>query len=151
MQKPGTAVLLINKDGHFYLSERIRDGEPNLWETAGGKIAEGETPEKTIIREAKEEANVDLNSGNLIALSDQPHMFGNGVYSYLYIAYIGNDEPQRMEPNKSLGWQLFGSFESVPKNQFVDYASVYTPQIIQEFHKTQKNKPTIKNASQSKP
>ena len=40
-----------------------------LWESPGGKVAEGELPERAIIRELKEELDIDVTTSCLAPLT----------------------------------------------------------------------------------
>ena len=52
---------IIRKDGKILIAQRAADDEcPLMWEFPGGKIEEGETPEECIVREIKEELNLDI-------------------------------------------------------------------------------------------
>ena len=57
------AIILENDDGEILLY--LRDNKPgisfpNHWDLIGGHVEEGETPEEALVRETKEELNVDL-------------------------------------------------------------------------------------------
>jgi 8-oxo-dGTP diphosphatase len=57
------AIILENDKGEFFLA--LRDNKPgipypNHWDLIGGHVEEGETPEEALIREYKEELNLDL-------------------------------------------------------------------------------------------
>ena len=57
------AIILKNDKGEFLLA--LRDNKPgipfpNHWDLIGGHIDEGETPEEALIREFKEELDLDL-------------------------------------------------------------------------------------------
>ncbi len=56
---------VIQKNKKFLLLKRASHSKsyPNLWDFAGGKHDSGETPEKSVIRETKEETNFDINPG----------------------------------------------------------------------------------------
>ena len=55
------AVALVDVDGRILISQRPRSKPmAGLWEFPGGKIEIGESPEKALIREIKEELSVDL-------------------------------------------------------------------------------------------
>jgi 8-oxo-dGTP diphosphatase len=57
------AIILENDNGEFLLA--LRDNKswipfPNHWDLIGGHVEEGETPEEALIREYKEELDLDL-------------------------------------------------------------------------------------------
>lgn len=57
------AIILENDKGEFLLA--LRDNKswipfPNHWDLIGGHVEEGETPEEALIREVKEELDIDL-------------------------------------------------------------------------------------------
>lgn len=62
--KQVTAALLL-KEGKILIARRPADDDlANYWEFPGGKIEEGETPEACLIREMKEELNIEVNVGS---------------------------------------------------------------------------------------
>jgi 8-oxo-dGTP diphosphatase len=57
------AIILENDKGEFLLY--LRDNKPDIpfpdhWDLIGGHVEEGETPEEALVREAKEELDIDL-------------------------------------------------------------------------------------------
>lgn len=55
------AAALIDADGRVLLSQRPEGkAQAGLWEFPGGKIEPGESPETALIRELKEELDIDV-------------------------------------------------------------------------------------------
>ena len=57
------AIILENDKGEFLLYLRDNKSDipfPNHWDLIGGHVEEGETPEQTLVREVKEELDIDL-------------------------------------------------------------------------------------------
>jgi 8-oxo-dGTP diphosphatase len=57
------AIILVNDNGEFLLA--LRDNKPGIpfpdhWDLIGGHVEEGETPEEALVREVKEELDIDL-------------------------------------------------------------------------------------------
>jgi 8-oxo-dGTP diphosphatase len=57
------AIILENDKGEFLLY--LRDNKPSIpfpdhWDLIGGHVEEGETPEQALVREVKEELDIDL-------------------------------------------------------------------------------------------
>ncbi|WP_168190193.1 8-oxo-dGTP diphosphatase MutT [Luteithermobacter gelatinilyticus] len=54
------AVILVDVDGRILLAQRPEGKSmAGLWEFPGGKVEDGETPERALIRELREELNID--------------------------------------------------------------------------------------------
>ena len=56
VKKATTAV--IRHRGKIFIGQRVKDG---LWELPGGRINEHETPEECIVREIKEELDINVS------------------------------------------------------------------------------------------
>ena len=57
------AIILENDKGELFLA--LRDNKPgipfpNHWDLIGGHVEKGETPEEALVREVKEELDIDL-------------------------------------------------------------------------------------------
>jgi 8-oxo-dGTP diphosphatase len=63
LMKKIAAIILENDKGEFLLA--LRDNKswipfPNHWDLIGGHVEDGETPEEALIREVKEELDIDI-------------------------------------------------------------------------------------------
>lgn len=71
--KTVTAALII-KDDKILICQRSKDDkQPEKWEFPGGKIEPGETLEECLVREIREELNIDI---------DIDVKFGESIYEY---------------------------------------------------------------------
>lgn len=71
-----SAAALIDPDGRVLLAQRP-EGKPlaGLWEFPGGKVEPGETPEAALIRELKEELDIDTWESCLAPLTFASHSY----------------------------------------------------------------------------
>ena len=63
LMKQIAAIILENDKGEFLLY--LRDNKPGIpfpdhWDLIGGHVEKGETPEEALVREVKEELDIDL-------------------------------------------------------------------------------------------
>lgn len=63
----GSDIWIINSDNKILIQKRspLKRLEPNVWAMTGGSVILGENSLKTIVREAKEELDIDINADNL--------------------------------------------------------------------------------------
>ena len=59
---------IIIKDSQYLVLLRSSDSKffPNQWDFLGGKRKDDETPEEAVIREVKEETNLDVKTENIL-------------------------------------------------------------------------------------
>ena len=64
------AAALVDRDGRILLAQRSDGSKLNgLWEFPGGKLESGETPEKALIRELREELGVETEESCLAPIA----------------------------------------------------------------------------------
>ena len=64
------ACALIDRDGRVLIAKRPEGGaQGGLWEFPGGKIQVDETPEAALVRELKEELEVDVEAACLAPIA----------------------------------------------------------------------------------
>ncbi len=70
------AVALVDPDGRVLLAERPQGkAMAGLWEFPGGKVEAGETPERTVIRELREELGIETWASCLAPLTFASHTY----------------------------------------------------------------------------
>jgi 8-oxo-dGTP diphosphatase len=68
---------IVAKEGKILIAKRAEGQKmEGKWEFPGGKIEEGETPEEALIREFKEELNVDIEVEGFFCESIYKYEFG---------------------------------------------------------------------------
>jgi 8-oxo-dGTP diphosphatase len=71
-----SAVALIDPDGRVLLAQRPEGKSlAGLWEFPGGKVEPGETPEAALIRELKEELDIETWASCLAPLTFASHSY----------------------------------------------------------------------------
>ena len=73
MKRKGTSIIFVNDKKQVLLL--LRDDKPdipysNMWDIPGGHVDDGETPEQCIVREMKEEMDLDLEEFQLLSVME---------------------------------------------------------------------------------
>ena len=70
------AVALVDTDGRVLLAQRPEGKSmAGLWEFPGGKINPGESPEEALVRELKEELDIDVTEACLAPFTFASHRY----------------------------------------------------------------------------
>ena len=99
------AAALVDPDNRVLITKRPT-GKPmaGLWEFPGGKATEGELPEQAIIRELKEELNIDITASCLAPLTFASHSYEDfHLLMPLFACRIWQGEMRAME-GQELKW-----------------------------------------------
>src|SRR5262244_219772 len=71
-----SAAALVDADGRVLLAQRPPGkAMAGLWEFPGGKVKPGETPEAALIRELKEELDIDVTASCLAPFTFASHTY----------------------------------------------------------------------------
>ena len=99
------SIALINNYDQVLIAKRPNDKHlAGFWEFPGGKVEKDETPENALIREVKEEINVNINNKCIAPLSFSEFDYKNfHLLLLLYICRRWEGKPLTMEENE-LKW-----------------------------------------------
>ena len=95
------SIALINDDNHILLSKRPKDKHlSGFWEFPGGKVEKGEIPEDALVREVKEELDIDINNKCIAPLSFSEYDYQKfHLLLLLYVCRRWEGQPRSMENN----------------------------------------------------
>ena len=99
------ACALVDADGRVLVAQRPPGRSmAGLWEFPGGKLLPGETPERCLIRELKEELGVDTATSCLAPLAFASHGYETfHLLMPLYVCRVWQGEPAGLE-GQALRW-----------------------------------------------
>ena len=99
------ACALVDVDGRVLLARRPEGKKmAGLWEFPGGKLNPGETPEQALIRELKEELDIDVSAVCLAPFAFASHAYdGFHLLMPLFLCRRWKGTPKPKE-NQTLAW-----------------------------------------------
>ena len=99
------SIALINDFNEILLSKRPKNKHlGGFWEFPGGKVETNEVPEHALIREIKEELNIDIKNNCIAPLSFSEFEYKEfQLLLLLYVCRKWLGEPKSME-NNELVW-----------------------------------------------
>ena len=99
------AVAMVDPEGRVLMARRPEGKKmAGLWEFPGGKVDEGESPEAALIRELKEELDVDTRESCLAAYTFASHEYEDfRLLMPLYVCRVWKGTPQAQE-GQELAW-----------------------------------------------
>ncbi|MFL6414894.1 MAG: (deoxy)nucleoside triphosphate pyrophosphohydrolase [Bryobacteraceae bacterium] len=72
---------IIHRDGRVLVGQRRReDRHPLKWEFPGGKVESGETPQQALVRELREELQIEARVGSELARYEHEYPSGSRVH-----------------------------------------------------------------------
>src|SRR5262245_33496161 len=99
------AVALLDADGRVLIARRP-PGKPlaGLWEFPGGKVAAGEAPEAALVRELREELDINVAESCLAPLAFASHRYADfHLLMPLFVCRVWSGEPKARE-GQDLAW-----------------------------------------------
>ena len=117
----GIALFVLNENLEILLGLRNSELGKNTWAPPGGKLDKFESFEDCIIREVKEETNLDIIELTYVGTTNDVMEDINAHYVTIFFStnkYEG--ELKIMEPEKCLEWKWFNPKE-LPTNLFLPF------------------------------
>jgi len=102
MDKFDVVAAIIIKDDKYFIAQRNRNKHMGLsWEFPGGKVETGEVPEIALIREIKEELDININNKCIAPLSFSEFSYQEfQLLLLLYVCRRWEGKPKSMENNE---------------------------------------------------
>ena len=96
------SIALIDANDQILIAKRPNKKHlSGFWEFPGGKVEKGESPEYTLIREVKEELNIDINNKCIAPLTFSEFDYKKfHLLLLLYVCRRWEGEPTSMEKNE---------------------------------------------------
>ena len=110
---------IIRINNNFLL---LNHNKLNVLTPPGGKIEDGESPEKCIIRELKEEVGIKVSMKDLFLIDKRLSTISGGsylLYTYFINKTIDYNEPKNVEPekHKDVSWYTFDELSKKDKSE----------------------------------
>lgn len=131
----GTDVWIINRENKILIQKRsnLKKLEPNVWAMTGGSVILGEKSKETIVREAKEELNININPENLKLITK--FRTGN-VWIDTYILRCDYDISKMIFQEDEVSdakWATYEEIESLVNNgEFIKHRWEFVNKFIKE-------------------
>ena len=111
------AIALINDKGEILLAQRpAHKSLPGSWEFPGGKVEKDESPEQALVREIKEELDIDISAEHLepfwFLSHDYIAEFGFHLLMPVYVCRHWQGTPRAVE-HAALAWKHPGAMREL--------------------------------------
>lgn len=115
----GIGAVIFNREGKIFLAKRGKKArnEGGKWECPGGALEFGELFENTLIREMKEELDIDIEVVEQLATFN--HLIPQEKQHWVALAFIcriRKGTPKILEPEKceEIGWFTIEEMKKMP-------------------------------------
>lgn len=131
----GVGAFILNENNELLLQKRAVPAEKDCWCIPGGRLEMFETLENAVIRETKEETDLDIEVIRMMGVCDHIIKEENAHWvATSYLCKIKSGEPKIMEPDKASDMKWF-SIEKLP-----DKLTITTQKALADYKKTICNK-----------
>ena len=104
-------VIIDSNDKILITSREHKDDFSNCWEFPGGKIEKNETPEECLIRELKEEINIDVTNKCIAPIGFSSHEYE--MFHIVLMLYVTRKWEGKLQANEknSFKWVSYGELK----------------------------------------
>lgn len=121
-------LMKINDQYILIKRTKIKRGKPNslpeYWDIPGGMVEQGETPQQAVVRETKEEVNLDVVVGNIIHEDSNYDESKDAVFTRLvYLCDVINPDLSNiiLQEDEHSEYRLINSLKEMDNEKLVDY------------------------------
>lgn len=130
-----TAYIVSKIDGQFKVLLH-KHKKLNIWIGVGGHVEKEENPEQAVIREAKEETNLEITLVNQFCIQEEeiPKYGKEAAHrhiDFIYFAFAKNPENIRMEEKH--GWFSFKDMDKMDLPKEAKHASQNAIKTVSEL------------------
>lgn len=130
-KKPkGTSILIVNDQKKVLLllrDDKLSIPYPNRWDVLGGHVEEGETPEQCIVREIKEEIELEISKPELFKIYNME----NRIEHTFWMKADINIDITPVNEGQRLAWFAEEEVRNIPER---DIAFDFKPIILEFFN-----------------
>ena len=104
-------AIIDSNDKILITSREHKDDFSNCWEFPGGKIEKNETPEECLIRELKEEINIDVSNKCIAPIGFSSHEYE--MFHIVLMLYVTRKWEGKLQANEknSFKWVSYGELK----------------------------------------
>jgi mutator protein MutT len=131
----GTGIIIVNQ-GRILLGLRV---DNKTWGTPGGGVDDGETPMEAIVREVKEETNLDINP-LMVRFVSRNYSFNEGVvwHSFCFITdHVSGELKPKLDEFSEMKWvpiqNLYDYILFTPAKEAISEVLQYYPQYLYDI------------------
>ena len=120
------SIAIIDSSDQILIAKRPNKKHlSGFWEFPGGKVEKGESPENALVREVKEELNIDINNKCIAPLTFSEFNYEKfHLLLLLYVCRRWEGEPMSMEKNE-IKWvkaNMLRQFKMPPADDSLIYS-----------------------------
>lgn len=113
----GVGAVILSEKNELLLVYRNRAPEKDTWSIPGGKVEVYEPMETSVMREIKEEVNLDVEIKGLLCMAETIHPEkAEHWVSAIYEVAIQGGEPCNMEEGGAIGSVQWFALHALPTN-----------------------------------
>lgn len=112
---PAAGVLILDDKNRVLLAKRKFDPKKGTWQTPGGFMHPGETPEEAIVREVEEELGVQISLGKYAGCMPETYDYGGVILPFLGIYFTATIVKGDIVPKDDVAEARFFDIEEIDK------------------------------------